>query len=169
MAALRVSRRVKHFTNGVVGVDDVMRTVGDGAFTALVGPSGCGNTTILRCVAGLEEPTSGDVRIGGRDVTWLPPRDRGVAMVFQNYALYPHLTVGENIGFPCEVRKTASAEVARRVRQAAELLEIGAARAALPHRECDGARGRRRRTCIRQARRRLGDLPHAAVLPLTAP
>ncbi|MFA6168087.1 MAG: ABC transporter ATP-binding protein [Gemmatimonadaceae bacterium] len=126
MAALNVSRLVKHFANGVVGVDDVTLTVGDGAFTALVGPSGCGKTTILRCVAGLEEPTSGEVRIGGRDVTWLPPRDRDVAMVFQNYALYPHLSVGENIGFPLKVRKTAPAEAARRVRQAAELLEIGA-------------------------------------------
>ncbi len=124
MAALNVSRLVKHFANGVVGVDDVTLTVGDGAFTALVGPSGCGKTTILRCVAGLEEPTSGGVLIGGRDVTWLPPRDRDVAMVFQNYALYPHLTVGENIGFPLKVRKTAPAEAARRVRQAAELLEI---------------------------------------------
>ncbi len=126
MAALSLSRLVKHFANGVVGVDDVTLTVGDGAFTALVGPSGCGKTTILRCVAGLEEPTSGEVRIGGRDVTWLPPRDRDVAMVFQNYALYPHLTVGENIGFPLKVRKTAPAEAARRVRQAADLLEIGA-------------------------------------------
>ncbi|MDP1892352.1 MAG: ABC transporter ATP-binding protein [Gemmatimonadaceae bacterium] len=126
MAALSVSRLVKHFANGVIGVDDVTLTVGDGAFTALVGPSGCGKTTILRCVAGLEEPTSGEVRIGERDVTWLPPRDRDVAMVFQNYALYPHLTVGENIGFPLKVRKTAPAEAARRVRQAAELLEIGA-------------------------------------------
>ena len=126
MATLGVARLVKHFANGVVGVDEVTLTVGDGAFTALVGPSGCGKTTILRCVAGLEEPTSGEVRIGGRDVTWLPPRDRDVAMVFQNYALYPHLSVGENIGFPLKVRKVAPAEAARRVRQAAELLEIGA-------------------------------------------
>ncbi len=87
MAALSVSRLVKRFANGGIGVDDVTLTVGDGAFTALVGPSGCGKTTMLRCVAGLEEPTSGEVRIGDRDVTWRPPRDRDVAMVFQNYAL----------------------------------------------------------------------------------
>ncbi|MDQ8154390.1 MAG: ATP-binding cassette domain-containing protein [Gemmatimonadota bacterium] len=126
MGALSVTRLVKRFAGGVVGVDDVTLTVADGAFTALVGPSGCGKTTILRCVAGLEEPTSGAVHIGGREVTWLPPRDRDVAMVFQNYALYPHLSVRENIGFPLKVRRTASDEVTRRVRQAADLLEIGA-------------------------------------------
>ena len=126
MAALAITRLVKRFAGGVVGVDDVTLTVGEGAFTALVGPSGCGKTTILRCVAGLEEPTSGEVRIGDHEVTWLPPRDRDVAMVFQNYALYPHLTVRENIGFPLKVRRTAGAEVARRVSHAAELLEIGA-------------------------------------------
>ena len=126
MAALGVTHLVKRFAGGVVGVDDVTLTVGEGAFTALVGPSGCGKTTILRLVAGLEEPTSGEVRIGGRDVTWLPPRDRDVAMVFQNYALYPHLTVRDNIAFPLRVRRTAPAEIVRRVRQAAELLEIDA-------------------------------------------
>jgi multiple sugar transport system ATP-binding protein len=126
MGALAVTQLTKRFAGGVVGVDDVSLTVADGAFTALVGPSGCGKTTILRCVAGLEEPTSGTVRIGDRDVTWLPPRDRDVAMVFQNYALYPHLSVRENIGFPLKVRRTAPADVTRRVGQAAELLEIGA-------------------------------------------
>ena len=77
MAALALTRLVKRFANGVVGVDDVSLTVAEGAFVALVGPSGCGKTTILRMVAGLEEPTSGAVHIGARDVTWLPPRDRG--------------------------------------------------------------------------------------------
>ncbi len=124
MAALTVTHLVKRFTGGVIGVDDVSLTVHEGAFTALVGPSGCGKTTMLRMVAGLEEPTSGAVRIGARDVTWLPPRDRDVAMVFQNYALYPHLTVRENIAFPLTVRRTAAVEVTRRVRQAAELLDI---------------------------------------------
>jgi multiple sugar transport system ATP-binding protein len=124
VAALTLQRLVKRFAGGVVGVDDVTLTVGDGAFTALVGPSGCGKTTILRVVAGLEEPTSGAVFIGDREVTHLPPADRDVAMVFQNYALYPHLTVRENIGFPLKVRKTQGAEIARRVARAAELLEI---------------------------------------------
>ncbi len=126
MAELRLSHLSKVFAGGVVGVDDVSLAVGEGAFTALVGPSGCGKTTILRLVAGLEEPTDGSVHIGPRDVTWLPPRERDVAMVFQNYALYPHLTVRENIGFPLRVRKIAAPEVARRVRKAAELLEIDA-------------------------------------------
>jgi multiple sugar transport system ATP-binding protein len=126
MAALEIAHLVKRFAGGVVGVDDVSLTVAEGAFTALVGPSGCGTTTLLRLDAGLEEPTSGEVRIGGRDVTWLPPRDRDVAMVFQNYALYPHLAVRENIAFPLTVRRTAGAEVTRRVKHAAELLEIGA-------------------------------------------
>ena len=129
MAALHLEQLVKRFgsaaTGEAIGVDGVTLTVADGAFTALVGPSGCGKTTILRCVAGLEEPTSGTVRIGERDVTWLPPRDRDVAMVFQNYALYPHLTVRDNIAFPMKVRRTAPADIARRVRNAAELLEIG--------------------------------------------
>ena len=126
MADLALAHLVKRFAGGVVGVDDVTLTVGEGAFTALVGPSGCGKTTILRLVAGLEEPTSGTVQIGGRDVTWLPPRERDVAMVFQNYALYPHLTVRENIAFPLAVRRMAGAELSRRVTNAAELLEIGA-------------------------------------------
>ncbi|MHB1312108.1 MAG: ABC transporter ATP-binding protein [Gemmatimonadaceae bacterium] len=129
MAALHLDQLVKRFGSGAtgeaIGVDGVTLTVADGAFTALVGPSGCGKTTILRCVAGLEEPTSGTVRIGARDVTWLAPRDRDVAMVFQNYALYPHLTVRDNIAFPMKVRRTAPAEITRRVRSAAELLEIG--------------------------------------------
>ena len=129
MAALHLEQLVKRFgsaaTGEAIGVDGVTLTVADGAFTALVGPSGCGKTTILRCVAGLEEPTSGTVRIGERDVTWLPPRDRDVAMVFQNYALYPHLTVRDNIAFPMKVRRTAPADIARRVRNADELLEIG--------------------------------------------
>lgn len=126
MADLALARLVKRFAGGVVGVDDVTLTVADGAFTALVGPSGCGKTTILRIVAGLEEPTSGSVHLGGREVTFLAPRDRDVAMVFQNYALYPHITVRENIAFPLTVRRMAPAEVTRRVRQAAELLAIDA-------------------------------------------
>ncbi|HEY3287170.1 MAG TPA: ABC transporter ATP-binding protein [Gemmatimonadaceae bacterium] len=124
MADLALLALRKQFAGGVIGVDDVTLVVPDGAFTALVGPSGCGKTTILRLVAGLEEPTSGAVRIGGRDVTFLPPRDRDVAMVFQNYALYPHLSVRANIAFPLTVRRVAGAEVTRRVRHAAELLEI---------------------------------------------
>lgn len=148
MAALTVSRLVKRFAGGVVGVEDVTLTVNEGAFMALVGPSGCGKTTILRVVAGLEEPTSGEVHIGDREVTWLPPRDRDVAMVFQNYALYPHLTVRENIAFPLKVRRTAPGEVTRRVRQAAELLEIDAL---LDRRPAQLSGGQRQRVALARA------------------
>ncbi len=142
MAELAITNLVKRFAGGVVGVDDVTLTVGEGAFTALVGPSGCGKTTMLRLVAGLEEPTSGAVRIGTRDVTWLPPRDRDVAMVFQNYALYPHLTVRENIAFPLTVRRMPGAEVTRRVKHAAELLEIDALLSRKPAQLSGGQRQR---------------------------
>src|SRR3712207_9201901 len=91
----------------------------------VVGASGCGKSTLLRIVAGLEEPTSGRVRIGGRDVTALEPSDRDVAMVFQNYALYPHMTVERNMAYGLRIRGLPKAEIARRVREAADLLGIG--------------------------------------------
>ncbi|MBY8977115.1 sn-glycerol-3-phosphate ABC transporter ATP-binding protein UgpC [Rhodobacteraceae bacterium NNCM2] len=97
----------------------------DGEFVAYVGPSGCGKTTLLRLLAGLEQVTSGSVHIGDRDVTSLSPMERGVAMVFQNYALYPHMTVAENIGFGLRVRGTSRAERDPKVKAAAELLELG--------------------------------------------
>jgi multiple sugar transport system ATP-binding protein len=90
----------------------------------LVGPSGCGKTTALRMVAGLEEITTGSVKIGARDVTTLPARERDIAMVFQNYALYPHMTVGENIGFALSLRKLPKAEIDRRVKEAADVLSL---------------------------------------------
>jgi multiple sugar transport system ATP-binding protein len=98
--------------------------VPDGEFLVLLGPSGCGKTTALRCIAGLEEPTGGTVTIGGRDVTHLPPGDRDVAMVFQTYALYPHLTARENIAFALELRRLPRAEIARRVAATAERLAL---------------------------------------------
>jgi ABC-type sugar transport system ATPase subunit len=151
VASLHLEKLVKRFGSGAseaIGVDGVTLAVPDGAFTALVGPSGCGKTTILRCVAGLEEPTGGVVRIGDRDVTWLAPRDRDVAMVFQNYALYPHLTVRDNIAFPMKVRRTAPAEVTRRVQGAAELLEIGAL---LDRRPAQLSGGQRQRVALARA------------------
>jgi multiple sugar transport system ATP-binding protein len=99
--------------------------VADGEFLVLLGPSGCGKTTALRCVAGLEEPSAGEIWIGPREVTHLPPADRDVAMVFQNYALYPHLTVRENIAFPLSLRRLSRVEITRRVRAAAERLGLG--------------------------------------------
>jgi multiple sugar transport system ATP-binding protein len=99
--------------------------VPDGTFLALLGPSGCGKTTALRLLAGLETPTSGRIHIGARDVTYAPPRSRDVAMVFQSYALYPHLKVSDNIAYPLRVRKIGKAEQARQVREVAELLGLG--------------------------------------------
>ena len=96
----------------------------DGAFLVLLGPSGCGKTTALRVLAGLEVPTAGTVHIGGRDVTRIQPRDRDVAMVFQSYALYPHMTVAENIGYPLRIRGLSKSEQRAAVGRVAESLEI---------------------------------------------
>ncbi|MHB8461000.1 MAG: ABC transporter ATP-binding protein, partial [Candidatus Limnocylindrales bacterium] len=99
-------------------------TVGDGEFVVLLGPSGCGKTTALRIIAGLERPTAGQVRIGGRDVTSLSPRERDVAMVFQSYALYPHMSIEDNIGYPLRIRGVAARERAIAVATVAESLEV---------------------------------------------
>jgi ABC-type sugar transport system ATPase subunit len=114
----------KEFPGGVVAVDDVSLTVGEGEFMVLVGPSGCGKTTLLRSIGGLEKVTGGTIRIGGRDVTRLEPAERDLAMVFQNYALYPHMTVRKNLGYGLRVRKTPRKEIARRVEEAAALLGL---------------------------------------------
>jgi multiple sugar transport system ATP-binding protein len=110
--------------DGVVAVDDLMLEVRDGEFMVLVGPSGCGKSTALRMLAGLEDVTSGDVYIGERRVTDVPPRDRDVAMVFQSYALYPHMSVYENLAFGLQLRKTPRSDVQARVQRAAEMLGI---------------------------------------------
>ena len=99
-------------------------SIPSGAFCVLLGPSGCGKSTTLRIIAGLEQASAGRVRIGGQDVTDLPPAERGIAMVFQNYALFPHLSVAENIGFGLSVRKAPKAEAARRLHDAAGLLGL---------------------------------------------
>jgi multiple sugar transport system ATP-binding protein len=96
----------------------------DGSFVALVGPSGCGKSTLLRMIAGLEDITGGSIRIGDRVVNGLPPKDRDIAMVFQTYALYPHKTVAENMGFALKLRKTPRAEIDERVKRAAEILDL---------------------------------------------
>ena len=105
-------------------VDRFTLDVADGEFLVLVGPSGCGKSTTLRMVAGLELPTSGRILIGGRDVTALPPKDRDIAMVFQNYALYPHMTVQENLAFALKLRRVPKEEIARRTAAAAETLGL---------------------------------------------
>ncbi|MGH9069120.1 MAG: ABC transporter ATP-binding protein, partial [Acidimicrobiales bacterium] len=117
MAAITVSGLTKVYPNGVKAVDGLDLAISDGEFFALLGPSGCGKTTLLRTLAGLEPPTAGTIAIGSRDVTRLPPGVRDVAMVFQDYALYPHMDVADNIAYPLKIRKMARA--ARR-RQAAE-------------------------------------------------
>jgi len=108
----------------VVAVDHVSFTINDGEFIALVGPSGCGKTTTLNMVAGLTELTSGTITIGGKVVNDLDPKDRDIAMVFQNYALYPSKTVGQNLAFPLQMRKVPKPEIEVRVKRAAETLSI---------------------------------------------
>jgi multiple sugar transport system ATP-binding protein len=125
MAAINFDHVTKRFPDGTVAVDDIELTVADAEFMIFVGPSGCGKTTALRMVAGLEEVTSGEIRIGGRVVNNLEPPDRDIAMVFQNYALYPHMSVADNIGFPLRMQRLKKAETSNRVREVAELLGIG--------------------------------------------
>jgi len=114
----------KVFSGGVVAVDGVSLTIESGEFLVLVGPSGCGKSTLLRMIAGLEDATDGTISIGERDVTELPPRARDIAMVFQSYALYPHMTVRQNLGYGLKVRKTPKHEIAERVSRAAKLLGL---------------------------------------------
>jgi multiple sugar transport system ATP-binding protein len=124
VAEIVLDKLSKVFPGGVTAVDNVSLTIGSGEFLVLVGPSGCGKSTLLRMIAGLEEVTAGTISIGGQDVTELPPRARDIAMVFQSYALYPHMTVRQNLGYGLKVRKTAKHEVAERVARAAELLGL---------------------------------------------
>ena len=114
----------KVYDNGFHAVKDLSLDVADGEFLVLVGPSGCGKTTALRMIAGLEDITDGSLKIGDRVVNEVAPRDRDIAMVFQSYALYPHLTVRDNIGFGLQLRKEPRAEINRRVEEAAALLDL---------------------------------------------
>ena len=123
MAKIQLEHVEKYFGDVHV-VKDLNLTIEDGSFTVLVGPSGCGKTTTLRLIAGLETITSGRIVIGDQDVTALEPKDRNIAMVFQNYALYPHMTVADNIAFGLMARKTPKDEIERRVNRAAGMLGI---------------------------------------------
>jgi len=124
MAAITLTNLTKRFAGDVVAVDDVSLEIHDGEFMVLVGPSGCGKSTLLRILAGLEEATEGSVAIGERDVTDLAPRHRDIAMVFQAYALYPHMTVRQNLGYGLKVRRTPKEETKRRVEDVAVLLGL---------------------------------------------
>jgi multiple sugar transport system ATP-binding protein len=124
MAAITMNHIVKRYGDGFPAVNDVSLDVKDGEFMILVGPSGCGKSTLLRMIVGLEDITSGEMRIDGKVVNKIAPRKRNLAMVFQNYALYPHLTVYENIAFPLRLAKRPEEEVRRRVAEAADLLEL---------------------------------------------
>lgn len=123
MTAVVLAHVSKQF-NSLPVVDDVSLSINEGEFMVLVGPSGCGKSTTLRMIAGLEETTSGTIHIGGRDVTDLEPRDRNVAMVFQNYALYPHKSVYDNLAFGLRMRRISKAEIDKSVRRAAAVLGI---------------------------------------------
>ncbi len=124
MAKVDLVNVTKVFPKGVVAVKDVTFTVEDGEFAVILGPSGCGKTTILRLIAGLETVTSGEIYIGGKLVNNVQPKDRDIAMVFQNYALYPHMNVFDNMAFGLKMRKVPKEEIRKRVIEAAEILGI---------------------------------------------
>ena len=117
-------RNVKKSYGAVATIHGISVDVEDGEFVTLVGPSGCGKSTLLRMIAGLENITGGDISIGGRVVNNVPPKDRDIAMVFQNYALYPHMTVAENMGFSLQLKGLPKAEIAEKVKKAAEILSL---------------------------------------------
>ena len=142
MARVSIRKLNKKYDNGFHAVKDVNLEIEDKEFLVLVGPSGCGKTTTLRMVAGLEEITSGEIRIGERVINDLPPMDRDIAMVFQNYALYPHKTVFDNMAFGLQMRGYPKEEVKKRVQDAAEILGIEALLARKPRQLSGGQRQR---------------------------
>ena len=141
MVGVRLVDLTKRFGR-VVAVERVNLEVRDGEFMVLLGPSGCGKTTTLRCIAGLEIPDEGRVFFGDEDVTYLPPKDRNVSMVFQSYAVWPHMSVYDNIAFPLKVKKCPESEIRERVKWAAELLKIEELLDRYPHQLSGGQRQR---------------------------
>jgi multiple sugar transport system ATP-binding protein len=161
LASIRFDHIEKTFPGGHVAVRDFSLEVGDGELVALVGPSGSGKTTLLRLVAGLEAPTRGRMFIDGKDVTAWPPHRRDVAMVFQSYALYPHLTVVQNLGFALKMRGESRAVIAERVEKAAAMLRLEPMLARRPAQLSGGERQRVAlgRAIVRQPRAFLLDEP----------
>src|SRR5262245_6969019 len=148
MAKLRLDKMDKVYPNGHKALTALDLEVADGEFLALVGPSGCGKTTTLRLIAGLESPTHGRVWIGERDVTRLSPQGRDVAMVFQNYALYPHLSVRENLAFGLRARKLGRGVITDRVVRAAQTLGL---EGILDHKPAELSGGERQRVALGRA------------------
>jgi multiple sugar transport system ATP-binding protein len=161
VTAISIQHLTKRYGDSDAAVDDVSLEVADGEFMILVGPSGSGKSTLLRMIVGLEDITDGDLYIGGEQVNARAPRDRDLAMVFQNYALYPHLTVYENIAFPLRLHKVAGEEIDRRVRSVAETLELTEYLDRKPANLSGGQRQRvaMGRAIIREARAFLFDEP----------
>ncbi len=161
MARIELDGISKQFPDGTTAVRSLQLDVGDGELLVLVGPSGCGKTTALRMVAGLEDVTGGTIRIDGRPVNDLEPRHRDIAMVFQSYALYPHLTVYDNMAFSLKYRKVAKPEISRRVLEAARTLELEPLLARKPRQLSGGQRQRvaMGRAIVRQPRAFLMDEP----------
>src|ERR1700740_2848556 len=124
MAEIVLDRVTKSYPDGAMAVQELSITIADGEFVILVGPSGCGKSTTLNMIAGLEDITSGELRIGGQVVNNKTPKDRDIAMVFQSYALYPHMTVRENMGFALKLAKTPQATITQKVDEAARVLDL---------------------------------------------
>jgi multiple sugar transport system ATP-binding protein len=148
MATLLLQDLAKIYPNGTQAVGGVTLDIPDGCFCALLGPSGCGKSTLLRMIAGIESVTSGRIVLADKDITNMHPKDRDMAMVFQSYALYPHLTVEENIAFPLTMRKVEKTEKARRVAAAAEQLQLGGL---MSRRPAELSGGQRQRVAVARA------------------
>ncbi len=147
MATVELQNLAKNF-GGFTALEDLNLMIEDGEFLVLLGPSGCGKSTTMRIIAGLDEPTSGRILIGGKQVNDIPARDRNLAMVFQNYALYPHMTVGENIGYPLKIQRIGRADRERRVREAAAKVEM---QELLTRRPAELSGGQRQRVALARA------------------
>ena len=139
MASVEI-REVRKAFGATPVIHGVSIDITDGEFVILVGPSGCGKSTLLRMVAGLESVTGGEIRIGERVVNNVPPKERDIAMVFQNYALYPHMTVADNMGFSLKLKNAPKAEIQQRVNRAAEILGLTKLLDRYPRRRSGGQR-----------------------------